>query len=236
MGRVGGRANAALPVALPVFFTQAARAEVTEAQDWCEAQAAGLGVRFRSQLDAAVQRIASNPLQHPVVFNGDVRRALVRDFPYSLFFRTDLDAVVVVACFHASRARCNGSGGSGRGGQASPAPPAFRRGAGSGATGSTISASVGLELDVFREYTRSAGAMAAGARRYPKLEPPRGPLSKAAAHFLRMFRRRYARLPAPASGNGMLLGVASATKSILCCEGTRNENSVPFRLVTAKSP
>ena len=103
MGKPEGRTHPGLPVALTVLFTQAARAEATEAQRWYEARAAGLGGRFRSQLDAAVQRIANNPLQYRVVFSVDVRRVLVRSFPHSLFFRVDLEAVVVIACFHASR-------------------------------------------------------------------------------------------------------------------------------------
>ena len=92
-----------MPVTLPVLFTRAARSEVTEAQDWYEAQAAGLGVRFRSQLKAAAQRIADNPRQYAAVHTGDVRRALLHGFPYSLFFLIERDAAVVIACFHASR-------------------------------------------------------------------------------------------------------------------------------------
>jgi len=91
-----------LPVEQPIVFSQAARAEVVDAQDWYETQAEGLGRRFRNQVDVAVQRIGDNPLQFPIV-SRDVRRALVRGFPYCLFFHLDRDAVTVVACFHASR-------------------------------------------------------------------------------------------------------------------------------------
>jgi len=38
-----------LPVARPVVFTPAAGAEVAEAQAWYEAQAPGLGARFRAE-------------------------------------------------------------------------------------------------------------------------------------------------------------------------------------------
>jgi toxin ParE2 len=62
-----------LPVARPVLFTPAARAEVTEAQAWYEAQAPGLGGRFRAELDAAVQRLAAHPEGFPAVLR-DVRR------------------------------------------------------------------------------------------------------------------------------------------------------------------
>jgi toxin ParE1/3/4 len=91
-----------LPVAIPVTFTLAARADIIAAQDWYEAQSSGLGSRFRVELARIVERIAGNPLQFPLVFR-DVRRVLLRRFPYALFFILDEDAVTVIACFHASR-------------------------------------------------------------------------------------------------------------------------------------
>jgi hypothetical protein len=33
----------------------------------------------------------------------NVRRALLRRFPYSLFFVVEDEALIVIACFHASR-------------------------------------------------------------------------------------------------------------------------------------
>jgi plasmid stabilization system protein ParE len=92
-----------LPLGQPIIFTQATRAELIAAQDWYETQAQGLGRRFRANVDSAAQRIESNPRLSPVVFTGGVRRALVRDFPYGLFYVIDQDAVTVIACFHASR-------------------------------------------------------------------------------------------------------------------------------------
>ena len=38
-----------------------------------------------------------------VLFQSDIRRALLRRFPYALFFRIVDDAVFVMACFHSSR-------------------------------------------------------------------------------------------------------------------------------------
>ena len=86
----------------PVLFTEAARAELIEAQDWYEAQAPGLGHRFRAEIDSVVQRMADNPRQFPVVFKT-LRRARANKFPYALFFLIEPDALLVVACFHASR-------------------------------------------------------------------------------------------------------------------------------------
>jgi toxin ParE1/3/4 len=87
---------------LTVVFTQAARADLIEAQDWYEGEAQGLGKRFRVLIDAAVERMLANPLQFPVV-HKNVRRVLVRRFPYMLFFTMYGSRLVVIACFHASR-------------------------------------------------------------------------------------------------------------------------------------
>jgi toxin ParE1/3/4 len=86
----------------PVIFTQAAREELIEAQDWYEGAAAGLGRRFRQAIHALIERMSDNPRQFPVVFKN-VRRALLRRFPYSLFFVVEDDTLSVIACFHASR-------------------------------------------------------------------------------------------------------------------------------------
>ena len=81
MGCIEGRTRAALPVVFAVIFTQAARAELIDAQDWYEDEARGLGRRFSEAIDAVTERMSVNPQQFPIVFKN-VRRALLRRFPY----------------------------------------------------------------------------------------------------------------------------------------------------------
>ena len=85
-----------------IVFTQAASAELIDAQDWYEGEASGLGRRFRRAIDVLVERMSANPRQFPLVLKN-VRRALVRRFPYSLFFVLEDEILLVIACFHASR-------------------------------------------------------------------------------------------------------------------------------------
>jgi plasmid stabilization system protein ParE len=87
---------------LQVIFTPASREELLAAQDWYETQQAGLGARFLGEVETAVNRMADDPHQFPVVFQ-DVRRARLRKFPYGLFFLAETDVLVVIACFHGSR-------------------------------------------------------------------------------------------------------------------------------------
>jgi plasmid stabilization system protein ParE len=86
----------------PVIFGPAARTELLEAFDWYEAHAPGLGEQFVAEIDAAVARIAANPLQFPSALR-DVRRARLHRFPYALFFRIDDPEIHVFACFHSNR-------------------------------------------------------------------------------------------------------------------------------------
>ncbi|MGB9235957.1 MAG: type II toxin-antitoxin system RelE/ParE family toxin [Terriglobales bacterium] len=87
---------------MQVIFTLAAQVELVDAEDWYEAKLPGLGMRFREEVDATVARLRENPHQFPAVFR-DVHRARLRKFPYGLFFRIEVDALVVIACFHGSR-------------------------------------------------------------------------------------------------------------------------------------
>ena len=59
-------------------------------------EAAGLGRRFRQGVDDLIDRMSDNPQQFPIVFKN-VRRALLRRFPYSLFFVVEDDALIVIA-------------------------------------------------------------------------------------------------------------------------------------------
>ncbi len=85
-----------------VAFGPAARAEVLEAVDWYKAHAPVAAGLFVAEIEAAVARIAENPLQFPVVFK-DLRRARLRRFPYGLFFRVENAGIHVLACFHSNR-------------------------------------------------------------------------------------------------------------------------------------
>jgi plasmid stabilization system protein ParE len=87
----------------PVIFTPCARAELIDAQDWYENAAPGLGRRFRTAVDAIIQRMNAAPLQFPVI-HKNARRALLRRFPYALIFVIEADeSLTVIACFHGSR-------------------------------------------------------------------------------------------------------------------------------------
>jgi plasmid stabilization system protein ParE len=86
----------------PIIFRPEAEADVTEAIGWYEGRVIGLGFEFLKTLDACLQRIARNPEHYPAI-HKTVRRALLRRFPYGVFFLAESERVVVLAVFHAKR-------------------------------------------------------------------------------------------------------------------------------------
>jgi plasmid stabilization system protein ParE len=61
-----------------------------------------LGAAFTAAVRDVLNRIAGLPLAHQVVYKN-FRRAVVRRFPYSVFYRVDPDRVTVIAVFHNRR-------------------------------------------------------------------------------------------------------------------------------------
>ena len=57
---------------------------------------------FIAALDQTFTQIADRPLMYPIVYE-DVRRALVRRFPYSVFFVVESTRSVVLAVHHQRR-------------------------------------------------------------------------------------------------------------------------------------
>lgn len=79
-----------------------AETEVLNARDWYEDQRPGLGDAFATEVDRAVVGILQAPLAHPRV-QIEIRRALLRRFPYAIYFRATPDEIVVLAVIHGRR-------------------------------------------------------------------------------------------------------------------------------------
>jgi plasmid stabilization system protein ParE len=76
--------------------------DIQAAAVWYEDQRAGLGMRFLDELDGVFRRIEDNPRQFPRI-DSNVRRALLRHFPYGVYFIEDSNAFAVLAVLHLHR-------------------------------------------------------------------------------------------------------------------------------------
>jgi len=81
---------------------RAAELEIAEAQLWYEAQQAGLGAEFRSEVSRVIEQLAGLPFVYQVV-HRDVRRAIVRRFPYLVWYCVAAETVIILACTYVGR-------------------------------------------------------------------------------------------------------------------------------------
>jgi plasmid stabilization system protein ParE len=79
-----------------------AEIEITEAFRWYEDKNEGLGSEFMRALEASLSSIQRNPTSYAIV-HKEMRRVLLRRFPYSVIYLFDSSKIIVLACFHASR-------------------------------------------------------------------------------------------------------------------------------------
>jgi len=76
--------------------------DIEAAFHWYEKQQSGLGLEFLDELRLAYNRIVEGPLKYPHLRSG-VRRALLKRFPYVVYFSVEPIAMIVLAVLHASR-------------------------------------------------------------------------------------------------------------------------------------
>lgn len=87
---------------MKLLLRPAAAAELEEAFRWYERQRPGLGEELLRAVDSALVDVLEQPLRHPEI-HRDVRRALVRRFPFAVFYRLLDDRLVVLAILHGGR-------------------------------------------------------------------------------------------------------------------------------------
>ena len=89
-------------MASELIIAPEAQQDVDEAYYWYENRRLGLGEEFLGCVDACIQAIRRMPELHAKV-HEEYRRALVRRFPYAIFYEYTGGKVTVYGIFHASR-------------------------------------------------------------------------------------------------------------------------------------
>jgi plasmid stabilization system protein ParE len=85
-----------------IVLREEAEEDIREAREWYQAQRSGLGDEFIAELDASLQRLQVAPGRYPKV-HGDLRRALLRRFPYAIYFSATSNDVLVFGVLHQRR-------------------------------------------------------------------------------------------------------------------------------------
>jgi len=89
-------------MAARLILVPEAEQDVADAYGWYEGRRVGLGEEFLSCVDASIQAICRAPEMYPVV-HETYRRALVRRFPYAVFYEYKGETVTIYSVFHTSR-------------------------------------------------------------------------------------------------------------------------------------
>jgi plasmid stabilization system protein ParE len=79
-----------------------AEQDVAEAFEWYEQQEPGLGEELLRCVDACILAIRRNPLANPIA-EDSFRRALVRRFPYAIFYEHEKERITIYAVFHCAQ-------------------------------------------------------------------------------------------------------------------------------------
>ena len=90
-------AKSKLPVLLP-----AAKRDVRKAYEWYQEQKSGLGEVFLERVQECLRSIGRSPKAFHLIAH-DMRRAIVKQFPYVIFYRIEARAIYVYAVFHTSQ-------------------------------------------------------------------------------------------------------------------------------------
>jgi plasmid stabilization system protein ParE len=85
-----------------IRFTPDADAELAEARQWYAHQREDLDLEFMDSVDEALTRVVRNPSLYPIVYRN-LRCAVVRRFPFAVFYEVREDEIQVVAVFHSRR-------------------------------------------------------------------------------------------------------------------------------------
>lgn len=76
--------------------------DIKDAVEWYRGVGTGLDDEFIRAVDASLHAICRNPSLYPEVYKN-VRRGLLRKFPYGIYYFVFEETVVVLACFHSRR-------------------------------------------------------------------------------------------------------------------------------------
>jgi toxin ParE1/3/4 len=86
-----------------VHYHPAVEDELREIQRYYEERSAGLGVQFIDEFERQVLALAASPERWMVV-SADIRRCLMRRFPYVIYFRlVDADSIRITVVKHQRR-------------------------------------------------------------------------------------------------------------------------------------
>jgi plasmid stabilization system protein ParE len=85
-----------------VKFLPEAEFELNEAIEWYAHKQFGLDTEFMRCIDEAISKIQRNPKLFPIALKNS-RKALVKRFPFTIYYEHKNNAIMILAVFHVRR-------------------------------------------------------------------------------------------------------------------------------------
>lgn len=79
-----------------ISFHEFAESELNDAATFFEHETKGLGFRFLAAVEASIAQIQQHPEASPII-DQDVRRKVLRRFPYSIMYSVKPDRIRILA-------------------------------------------------------------------------------------------------------------------------------------------
>jgi toxin ParE1/3/4 len=101
---VGSRTSGDLATVVKLFLRPSAIADIRAAREYYEDASPGLGDGLATELDRLFGRLAAFPRSAPLVSGYEpIRRAVLRRFPYAVFFHSGSDRIDILRVVHTAR-------------------------------------------------------------------------------------------------------------------------------------
>jgi len=85
-----------------LVLRQEAERDLAEAHAWYEERVPGLGSDFLAVVEQTLEDIQKDPGRFPLIYH-EIRRTLIRRFPYGIFFVCEEQRITVLAVMHTAR-------------------------------------------------------------------------------------------------------------------------------------
>jgi len=79
-----------------------ARLDLLDTFHWYQEQRPGLGLDFKLCVDEVISKLQKRPTIYKKIYH-DVRRAVIKRFPFGIFYIEDANTITVLAVLHARR-------------------------------------------------------------------------------------------------------------------------------------
>jgi plasmid stabilization system protein ParE len=89
-------------MSLPAVFHDAAGVEVDDAADYYDLESPGLGTAFIDEVARVIAKLEEHP-KSAAPLHGNVRKAPLAKFPYSLLYSVKKDCIRILAVAHQRR-------------------------------------------------------------------------------------------------------------------------------------